>query len=104
MNSQQVGEQGNGRSNGDPGEEPKPTRTELLELVAAQEAEIRSLTRQKDQAHREGWREGKGEWAEETRRWRRAYESVKGLLDEALSDRPDLQRLDQAIRGWVGKS
>lgn len=43
---------------------------------------------------------------EDTRRWRMACEAMRRLLEESVSVAAEeqVERLDQAVREWVGKS
>lgn len=66
---------------------------------------MQAARREARTAYSEGFRQGKNEWAEETRRWRVSYERVTRLLDEAIKEEPGLvDRLDKALRGWVGRA
>jgi hypothetical protein len=46
------------------------------------------------------------ETREEVRRWRQGQESMRTLLDQMAGANQEerVERLDQAIRGWVGKT
>ena len=43
---------------------------------------------------------------EDARRWRRGYEAAKQLLEQTTSVAAEeqVERLDEAVRAWVGKS
>lgn len=54
-------------------------------------------------AYHRGFAEGKNEWAELTERWRRSYEALRGIVAQC-GPNGDFERLDQAMRAWIGEA